>query len=37
MPAFGEKGILTDEEIGLIADWLREDYFIMPEGEAAAH
>ena len=37
MPAFGEKNILTDEEIGLIADWLREDYFIKPEGEAAAH
>ena len=27
MPAFGEKKILTDDEIGLIADWIREDYF----------
>ncbi|MDP6794092.1 MAG: cytochrome b N-terminal domain-containing protein [Verrucomicrobiota bacterium] len=27
MPAFGVKKILTDDEIGLIADWLRGDYF----------
>ena len=27
MPAFGVKKILTDDEIGLIADWLRDDYF----------
>ena len=26
MPAFGVKKILTDDEIGLIADWLRGDY-----------
>jgi mono/diheme cytochrome c family protein len=26
MPAFGVKKILTDAEIGLIADWLRGDY-----------
>ena len=26
MPAFGVKKILTDKEIGLIADWLRGDY-----------
>ena len=37
MPAFGEKGILTDDEIGLIADWIREDYFIDPKAEDAAH
>lgn len=27
MPAFGEKGILTPETIGLIADWLRGDWY----------
>jgi hypothetical protein len=27
MPEFGVKEILTDKEIGLIADWLRGDYF----------
>ena len=27
MPAFGVKKILTDNEIGLIADWLRGDYY----------
>ncbi len=27
MQAFGVKKILTDDEIGLIADWLRGDYF----------
>tara|TARA_Y100001934_G_scaffold32364_1_gene36322 strand:- start:1201 stop:3180 length:1980 start_codon:yes stop_codon:yes gene_type:complete len=27
MPSFGIKKILTDDEIGLIADWLRVDYF----------
>jgi len=27
MPAFGVKKILTDKQIGLIADWLRGDYF----------
>ena len=27
MPAFGVKEILTDNEIGLIADWLRGDYY----------
>jgi len=26
MPAFGEKGILSQEEIGMIADWLRGDW-----------
>ncbi len=26
MPAFGMKGILSPEQIGLIADWLREDW-----------
>jgi mono/diheme cytochrome c family protein len=27
MPKFGVKKILTDDEIGLIADWLRGDYW----------
>ena len=36
MPAFGEKEILTDDEIGLIADWIRGDYFIKPKEAAAA-
>ena len=27
MPAFGVKKILTDNKIGLIADWLRGDYY----------
>jgi ubiquinol-cytochrome c reductase cytochrome b subunit len=27
MPAFGEKKILSAEEIGLIADWLRGDWY----------
>lgn len=26
MPAFGEEGILTDQEMGLVVDWLREDW-----------
>jgi len=27
MPAFGEKKMLSPEEIGLIADWLRGDWY----------
>jgi ubiquinol-cytochrome c reductase cytochrome b subunit len=27
MPAFGEDGILTEHQIGLIVDWLREDWY----------
>jgi ubiquinol-cytochrome c reductase cytochrome b subunit len=27
MPAFGEKHILTDEQIGLLLDWLRGDWY----------
>ena len=27
MPSFGIKKILTEKEIGLIADWIRDDYF----------
>ncbi len=27
MPAFGPDGILTDDEIGLLVDWLREDWW----------
>lgn len=30
MPAFATDGILTDESIGLIADWLREDWYREP-------
>lgn len=36
MPAFGVKKILTDKEIGLIADWLRGDYFELP-ADAQGH
>ncbi len=34
MPAFGPDGILTDEEIGLLADWLRGDWW-RAEGESS--
>ncbi|MDZ7781169.1 MAG: cytochrome b N-terminal domain-containing protein [Gemmatimonadota bacterium] len=27
MPAFGEDGILTEREMGLLVDWLREDWY----------
>ena len=27
MPAFGREGSLTPQEIGLVADWLREDWY----------
>jgi ubiquinol-cytochrome c reductase cytochrome b subunit len=27
MPAYGDKGILTAQEIGLLADWLRGDWY----------
>ena len=27
MPAFGPDGIMTDDEIGLVVDWLREDWW----------
>jgi len=30
MPSFGEKNILTEKEIGLIADWIRDDYYKAP-------
>jgi len=33
MPAFGVKKILTDNEIGLIADWLRGDYYEPPTAD----
>ena len=42
MPAFGEKqnedgsmeaAILSDEEIGLVADWIRGDWYVAGEGE----
>ena len=36
MPAFGVKKILTDKETGLIADWLRGDYFELP-ADAQGH
>jgi mono/diheme cytochrome c family protein len=34
MPAFGEKKILSSEEIGLIADWLRGDWYEPVESQA---
>src|SRR5690606_12908049 len=27
MPAFGQDGILTEREMGLIVDWLRQDWY----------
>ena len=27
MPSFGKDNKLTDREIGLIGDWLRQDYY----------
>ena len=33
MPAFGPEEILTDEEIRLLVDWLREDWHRSGEGE----
>jgi len=30
MPAFGEEEILTPEEMGLVVDWLREDWYGAP-------
>ena len=36
MPAFGEREILSDDEIGLIAYWIRGDYLIKPKETAAA-
>ena len=32
MPSFGKDQKLTDQEISLIVDWLREDYYVPPEG-----
>ena len=34
MPAFGEKGILTAEEIGLLADWLRGEWYVPASAKA---
>lgn len=34
MPAFGEKKILSNEEIGLIADWLRGDWYEPAQSQA---
>ena len=31
MPSFGPEGILTEAQIGLVIDWLREDWY-RPEG-----
>jgi ubiquinol-cytochrome c reductase cytochrome b subunit len=33
MPAFGEKQILSDREIGLIADWLRGHWYVPEESK----
>jgi ubiquinol-cytochrome c reductase cytochrome b subunit len=30
MPAFGEKKILTEAQIGLVVDWLRGDWYEPP-------
>ncbi|MED5453859.1 MAG: hypothetical protein VX961_04960, partial [Verrucomicrobiota bacterium] len=30
MPSFGKKNILTEKDIGLIADWIRDDYYKAP-------
>jgi ubiquinol-cytochrome c reductase cytochrome b subunit len=34
MPAFGEKKLLTPEAIGLLADWLRGDWYKVPTARA---
>lgn len=36
MPAFGEKQILSPQAIGLIADWLRGDWYEAPAQSATA-
>ncbi len=36
MPAFGEKHILTPEQIGLLADWLRGDWYGAGEPQESA-
>jgi len=35
MPSFGKDDKLTDQEISLIVDWLRQDYYVPPEGSQA--
>ncbi|MDB6023575.1 MAG: putative menaquinol-cytochrome c reductase cytochrome b/c subunit [Pedosphaera sp.] len=35
MPAFGEKNILSPEAIGLLADWLRGDWYEAPPAPTA--
>jgi len=35
MPAFGEEGILTDLEMELVVDWLREDWYGAGEASEA--
>ena len=38
MPSFGKDNKLTDREIGLIVDWLRQDYYEPSGGtESAGH
>ena len=37
MPKFGVKKILTDDEIGLIADWLRGDYWPLNPASGRGH
>ena len=34
MPAFGEKQILSPQAIGLIADWLRGEWYEAPAQSA---
>ena len=34
MPSFGAEGILSDRQIHLLADWIRNDWFSPPSAEA---
>jgi ubiquinol-cytochrome c reductase cytochrome b subunit len=36
MPAFGREKTLSLKELGLVADWLRGDWFVPPKSEMAA-
>lgn len=33
MPSFGKDQKLTEQEISLIVDWLREDYYVLEDGK----
>ena len=32
MPAFGAEGILTEQQMGLVVDWLRRDWYRAESG-----